>query len=42
MVAIVATVPPGTVATTRNLKKKKKRGGGVDKVPHQISTVDKQ
>ena len=40
MVAIVATVPPGTVATTRNLKKKK--GGGGDKVPHQISTVDKQ
>ena len=31
MVAIVATVPPGTVATTRNLKKKKKGGGGLTK-----------
>ena len=39
-VAIVATVPLGTVATTRNFKKRKKKKG--DKVPHQISTVDKQ
>ena len=26
-VAIVATVPLGTVATTRNFKKRKKKGG---------------
>ena len=35
-VTIVATVPPSTGATVRNLKKIK------GKVPHQIFAIDKQ
>ena len=40
IIAIVATVPFGTVATVQNLNKLKKKKK--DKVPHQNGTVNEQ